>query len=191
MATPSNRTGIATLPMVVLVVVILFLGFVVAPRAFEFRAWPQPSRHDAIEAVVERPAPEAIEVRVARVNPRASTHGVLAVRGTNHRAGSASAARVDRTSAVVAGRGPSRGRPGRRAHAAAPSLAAAPAPTAAPQAPAAAPDKPAQLAGVPSSGPPVLRPDAGSLPAADVPAPLGHERPRWSGDSSGSGSSDN
>ncbi|MEA2472497.1 MAG: hypothetical protein QOE06_412, partial [Thermoleophilaceae bacterium] len=87
MATPSNRTGIATLPMVVLVVVILFLGFVVAPRAFEFRAWPQPSRHDAIEAVVERPTPEAIEVRVARVNPRASTHGVLAVRGTNHRAG--------------------------------------------------------------------------------------------------------
>ncbi|HEX8051939.1 MAG TPA: hypothetical protein VF517_03040 [Thermoleophilaceae bacterium] len=51
---------------------ILFLGLALAPRAFEFRAWPEPSRHEAVEEVVDRPVAPVAEVHVAGVTARSS-----------------------------------------------------------------------------------------------------------------------
>jgi hypothetical protein len=72
MPTPSNPSGIPSLPVAGLLAVILFLGLALAPRAFEFRAWPEPTRHAAIEEVVDRPVAPVTEVQVAGVTAESS-----------------------------------------------------------------------------------------------------------------------
>jgi hypothetical protein len=175
MATPSNRTAVASLPMVVLVALILFIGLVLGPRAFEFRAWPEFSRHDAVEAIVDRPAPEVIEVRVAR--PEAGRHSsdALAVRGTRARGGRARGASADR-SATLDARAIRRGGPrppADRHHASPPVVAESPAP--APVVPSPAPEQPAQLAAGPAPDP-VLRRVVSPPSPSDLPGALDDER---------------
>jgi hypothetical protein len=64
MTTPSKRTGIPSASVVVLLAVILFLGLALAPKTFEFDAWPEPTRQEAIEEVVDRPVSLATEGEV-------------------------------------------------------------------------------------------------------------------------------
>ncbi|MDQ3935749.1 MAG: hypothetical protein M3340_14085, partial [Actinomycetota bacterium] len=67
MTTPRNRTSLG-LPVIGLLAVILFLGLILAPRAFQFRAWPEPARQIATEAMVQAPAEDAAEIHVAGVS---------------------------------------------------------------------------------------------------------------------------
>jgi hypothetical protein len=175
MRAPSNRSGIPTLPIVGLLGLILFLGFALAPAAFEFRAWPEPSRPVAIEEIVARPAQPVTEVPVV-VRAKSKRADSLGVRGRSPRR--PSEARLDSRGSATRGgstRGHSRdARKGDGAPAVAPDdvvvvVEETPAPE--PVAPVGEPEQPAQLAEVPSSDH-VMRPEAEALPPAKTPEPL-------------------
>jgi hypothetical protein len=170
MAAPSNRSGIPTAPVIILVTVILFLGLSLGPRTFEFRAWPEDSRQGATEALVDRPAATAIEVPVASAGVRKRKHESLDVRGRNPRkGGDAREARAGREARRSAGsrRGPRRGD---RTPSVPPAVVETP-PAPQAEAPEPAPEQPAQLAEGPSNDQ-VLRPDAEELLPEQRPAPL-------------------
>jgi len=166
MRTPSNRTGVPGVPVVVLLALILFLGLALSPRAFEFRGWPEPARNDAIEEVVARPVPEAPRIEVAGLRPEVGDDDP----------GQPSTARrssLDRRRTEVAhtprrsarrDRSGRRGRPDRSA--AAPD-AAVDTPAAPSAQPGPDPQEPAQVAEVPATDT-VLRPD----PERYVPPPV-------------------
>jgi hypothetical protein len=167
MRAPSNRSGIPAVPVALLLGVILFVGLALAPRAFEFDAWPELSRQNAVEEIVARPAEQVIEVPVARVDARKRSRGsdALAVRGRNVRKGApAREARDARGEA----RTPRGGR-GRTAPSVPPVVVEDP-PAEAPEAAELPPEQPAQLAEGPTAG--VLRPEAEALPVEERPAPL-------------------
>jgi hypothetical protein len=155
-------------------------GFGLGPRAFEFRAWPQPTYDGTVADVVARSADEAAEVPVVAVRrpERAGTRdGALAVRGRDARR-RGGPARPELSVRSESRRGESRGRRGRgrgRGDAAeattpVPDVVIVPdAPTpVAPDAPPSESEEPAQLAELaePQSQP-VMRPDAGDL--SDTP----------------------
>lgn len=187
MRTPSNRSGVPTLLVVAVPALILFLGFVLAPGAFEFRAWPEPSRPGAVDEIVEAPAERAVEVPVARVKTRRG--GPLSVRGESPR----------RSGPRAEGRANARGSESRRGSRRSsareqrdggsrdggnvvegPVLVVEETP--APVTPA--PEQPAQLVEVPSTEQ-VARPDAAPLLPEHTPAPLedyDHERDGDHGD---------
>jgi hypothetical protein len=153
---------------------ILFLGLALAPRAFEFRAWPEQSRQYATEQVVDRPRAEVVEVAGVRESSRRPER---AREATRERAGR-DAVRVDERRAE---RRPPRGAPSRRGDRRAPTAPApgtpdvvietpAPAP---PEPAPVAPEAPAQLAEVPPSDQ-VLRPDVPEVPPT-APAEPGFE----------------
>lgn len=177
MRTPSNRSGVATLLVIAVPALILFLGFALAPRAFEFRAWPEPSRPGAVDEIVDAPAEPAVEVPVARVKTRRG--GPLSVRGeSSRRSGPRAGGRLD-------ARGSESRRGSRRSSAResredrnsrdggnvveGPVLVVEETPAPAPTAPA--PEQPAQLVEVPSTEQ-VARPDAAPLLPEHTPAPL-------------------
>lgn len=186
MPTPSNSSGLPTVPIVALLALILFLGFALAPRAFEFRAWPELSRPGAVQEIVSRPAAPAIEVPVARVKTR--DDDALAVRGRNSRRGSRAPARegraVTREPARPRAAAP-RGSRGTRTTPPAPSNPVAvveEGPVPEPIAPVNPPERPAQLAEVPVPEQ-VLRPAAERMapeqtpePLADLPLPYAESR---------------
>ena len=172
MPTPSNSSGLPTVPIIALLALILFLGFFVAPRAFEFRAWPEPTRPAPVEEIVSRTAEPAIEVPVARV--KTGGDAALAVRGRNPRRGSAAPAREGRSAAREPGR--TRGNAARRSRGprkspspSAPQVVVDETPVPEPDAPVGPPEQPAQLAEVPEQ---VLRPQAEQLVPEQTPEPL-------------------
>ena len=170
MTTPSNPSGIPSLPVVALLAVILFLGLALAPRAFEFRAWPEFVRPAAVEEVVDRPLPEVPRIEVAGVQAadtrrgaRGSRHAVVDARGRGgdaERAAEREGRRAERARRRASSRrGGSRGGSG-QTQAQTPEFVVevpAPAPAAPPSAPA------AQPAEVPPQGT-VLRPEAPAVP---------------------------
>jgi hypothetical protein len=173
MTPPSNQSGIPSLPVVGLLAVILFLGLVLAPRAFEFRAWPEFARPDAVEAVVDRPLPEVPRIEVAGVRASEARRGGTrnAVASGRSRARSPERATERRARRTGATRGGSSRRDGRRyeprrnsgelpAEDSPEVVVEVPGP-AAPSAPA--PEQPAQLAEVPPADT-VLRPEAPKEP---------------------------
>ena len=172
MPTPSNRSGIPTVPVVALLALILFLGLFVAPRAFEFRAWPEPARPGAVEEIVSRSAEPVVEVPVARVKTRRDD--TLAVRGRNPRKASPSrSGRAGDREPARAGRAGRRSRGSRSAPSAqsAPPSAVEEPPASEPVAPVNPPEQPAQLAEGPRSE--VLRLAAEvAAPRGQAPAPL-------------------
>lgn len=177
MRAPSNRSGVPATFVILLLALILFLGLALAPRAFEFRAWPEPSRHGAIQEIVERPADQVTEVPVARVKTRADkAPDALAVRGRNPRKESrARHARGGRREGR-AGTGSRRGRSGRGAKggdrgSSAPTVVVEQPAAPQPDLPEPAPEQPAQLAEVPQSEP-VRRPDATEVLPEQLPTPL-------------------
>ena len=167
MTTPSNPSGIPSLPVVGLLAVILFLGLALAPRAFEFRAWPEPPRQYATEEVVDRPAQDATPIEVAgvqRSRPAPDSSAAKAERPgrKRSRAEDRSARRSSR------GSGSARRRGGRAPDPVVPDVVIE-SPTPAPPIPApAAPEEPAQLAEVPPTEQ-VLRPGAPEV-APETPA---------------------
>ncbi|HEX8743061.1 MAG TPA: hypothetical protein VF712_07995 [Thermoleophilaceae bacterium] len=174
MRTPSNRTGIPALPVILLVALILFLGLALAPRAFEFRAWPEVARNEPIEELVDRPAEQAVEVPVARVDTR-GRGDALAVRGRNPRG--PAPARETRSGSLDAGAPRGASRRGRRSRGARPVTPSEPAlvveetPAPAPDVPLPVPEQEAQLVEVPS-GEQVLRPEPEQIAPESVPEPL-------------------
>lgn len=173
MRTPSNRSGVPTLLVIAVPALILFLGFTLAPRAFEFRAWPEPSRPSVLDEIVARPAEPVMEVPVARVKTDGGDS--LAAGGRNPRRGnSPREASLDSRGSARAGRS-SRGRSRRsRDGGSSPSTPAViiketPAPQ--PAAPVTDPGQPAQLAEVPSNDQ-VMRPEPEELRPEQTPAPL-------------------
>jgi hypothetical protein len=179
MRAPSNRSGIPTLPIALLLAVILFLGLALAPRAFEFRAWPEPARYGAVEEIVDRPAEGVTEVPVARVKTGArKAPDALAVRGRNPRRGEpARDARARRDDGRGRSRSRSRrsGRTGRDGRGAdAPAVVVEQPPAQEPAPPASAPEQPAQLAEAPQ-GDQVRRNDVAQLAEETLPEPLRYE----------------
>lgn len=169
MPAPSNRSGIPTAPVIILVAVILFLGLSLGPRTFEFRAWPEASRQGAIEALVDRPAEPATEVPVATASVRKRKPESLDVRGRNPRKqGDAREARAGRREA----RRSAASRRGRsdRTPTVPPVVVESP-PAAPTKTPEPAPEQPAQLVEAPPTEQ-VLRPDADELPPEQRPASL-------------------
>jgi hypothetical protein len=161
--TPSNPSVIPSLPVVGLLAVILFLGLALAPRAFQFRAWPEPPRQYASEQVVDRPVSDAPRIEVAGVEARgtrAERRGVEPVAGAERAAGRG------RDEHSRAGDSKRAGSGRRGGHSSAPEAAPA-VPDVVMEVPAPAqpvpvtpvPEEPAQLAEVPSADQ-VLRPDA-------------------------------
>lgn len=162
MTTPSNPSGIPSLPVVGLLAVILFLGLALAPRAFEFRAWPEQSRQYATEEVVDRPLSDAPVVEVAGVE-RSHSRSAHADRVKGERADHTPArvdeSRVDRGSKRAASSRRGDRRPNRAPDPVVPDVVIeTPAPAQPDPAPV-VPQEPAQLAEVPSTDQ-VLRPDA-------------------------------
>ncbi len=160
MTTPSNPSGIPSLPVVGLLAVILFLGLALAPRAFEFRTWPEQSRPYAIEEVVDRPRPEATPIEVAGVHDSsARRERPLDVAGERAKP---KRVRADERRTARGSRRAERGRRGRGRQAPTPAVPDVVIETPAPSEPApvpAAPEEPAQLAEAPSNDQ-VLRPEA-------------------------------
>lgn len=173
MTPPSKRSGFPSLHFLLLLALMLFLGLALAPKTFEFRAWPEPARSVAIEEVVDRPVPAATEIEVASVRERdrekAPERDSTADRGSSERrSGETAEVREDRAR-------PDRGGRERKRDAEAPGPVEVveeepPAPDAPPVAEPAA-DQPAQLAEVPSTDP-FLRPEADEHvpPAPAVPS---------------------
>jgi hypothetical protein len=171
MTTPSNPSGIPSLPVVGLLAVILFLGLALAPRAFEFRAWPEQSRQYAAEEVVDRPRPEATPIEVAGVHASDSRRErALDVRG--ERSSRAPVRADERRPSRGSRRAETRPRGGRSGRPApAPAVPDVVIETPAPSRPepaAPAPEQPAQLAEAPSNDQ-VLRPEAPEV-APEAPA---------------------
>lgn len=184
MPAPSNRTGIPAALVVALLAVVLLVGFGLGPHAFEFDAWPQPSREDKVEEVVARSAEEATEVPVVRVRDgerRRAREETLAVRGRDARrrggpgrpelsVRSGGARDEARRGQRYAGRG--RGdKPAGETATPVPDVVIVPdAPAPVPDVPVVEPEEPTRLAELaePQS---VLRPDAEAEPAAPLPKP--------------------
>jgi hypothetical protein len=177
MRAPSNRNGIPTIRIVLLLAVILFLGLALAPRAFEFNAWPEPARHGAVEELVDRTAEEVTEVPVARVKTGTrKAPDALAVRGRNPRKSeSAREVRARDGRGRSRSRGRRSGRAGRGSDAPAVVVEQPSAPQ--PEAPAPAPAQPAQLAEAPQ-GEQVLRNDVAQVAEENLPEPLRHDGSR-------------
>jgi hypothetical protein len=167
MTTPSKRTGIQGAHVVLLLALILFLGLALAPRTFEFRAWPEAARQDAIEEVVDRPVREVEVAGVERTAREARQGRPPAAEGSSRGRRRAARGAAPRERAR-SGRS-SRRRPAPEAPAAAPDAPveeAPPAETPAPEEPA--PQQPAQLAEAPSADV-VLRPEVEEQVAPDDP----------------------
>jgi hypothetical protein len=177
MRAPSNRSGIPTIRIALLLAVILFLGLALAPSAFEFDAWPEPASHDAVEELVDRPAEGVTEIPVARVKTGSrKAPNALAVRGRNPRKGeSAREARARDGRGRTRSRGRRSGRAGRGSDA--PDAVVEQPPDPQPEPPAPAPEQSAQLAEAPV-GERVLRNDVAQVAEENLPEPLRHEGSR-------------
>ena len=155
MRTPSNAAGAHGLSVVLLLAVILFVGLALVPRAFEFRAWPQPARQDVAEEVVARSAAAATEVPVVRVRSakRPGRSDALAVRGRKSRRrgsdGGALAVRSDRGSQASRVEAPSDGGTPGQGAGVPPVVVVEETPAPQPLAPVDEPDRSAQLAEIP------------------------------------------
>ena len=175
---PSKRNAFPSLHFAALIALILFLGLALLPKAFEFRAWPVPSRHAAIEEVVDRPVPLATEVRVAGVHASSDEErgGARGAAG-EPRPGARRADETERVNGRSRRGGPRgssvREERSRRSESPAPGVVEVPedAPLGDPPADEPAPEQPAKLAEVPQSDP-VMRPEVGRYvpPAAPVQA---------------------
>ena len=165
MRAPSNRSGISGTLLGASLATILFAGFALGPKAFEFKAWPEPARNYSVEDVVARSSDEVTEVPIVRVrrSERPRRGDAVGVRGRNSGGHGSPRGDLNVRSDRPADRA-SRGRP------ADPHTPSAPEPTAPidvvempapaePTAPVPEPDTPAQLAEVAVPAP-VLRLEA-------------------------------
>jgi hypothetical protein len=179
MRTPSNRSGIPTVPVVALLGLILFLGLALAPAAFKFRTWPVPTRPDVLEEIVARPDERVVESPAA-ARVKSARDESLAARGSNGRGrASGTHAELDARGAAREPRAARRGRSagsdrsrrsrGNRADDAVLVVEVPASP--APPAPVDDPEQPAQLVEVPPADA-VMRPEPEPVVPEQTPAPL-------------------
>jgi hypothetical protein len=188
MPAPSNRTGIPTTLVVLLLAAMLLAGFGLGPRVFEFSAWPQPTREDRVEEVVARSAGEATEVPVVRVRDEGrarSRQDALAVRGrSSRRRGGVARPELSVRSDAGSREGSARRDRGRGGSGGGEPQTPPPTdvvivedpPAATPDVPAPvdAPEEPTQLAELAEPQAPMLRPDA-KAPESLAPAPASRD----------------